>query len=52
MNQTGDDVFARPAFAVNQYWDVRSSDFCQAIAKSLHGLGIAKNDGLGRNFAD
>ena len=52
MNQAGDDVFASSALTVNQHRDVSCSDFCEPIAKGLHGFGIAKNDRLGRNFAE
>ena len=51
MDQLGNDVFARPAFAVNQDGNIGGGDLIQAAAESLHGLGLPENDCLGWNIA-
>jgi hypothetical protein len=52
MHHFRDDVFAGPAFAVDQYRNVRRSDFVESASQCLHRLRLPKYHGLGWNVAD
>ena len=51
MNQAGNDVLAGAAFAVNEDRDIGRGYLVETGAEGLHDLRLAKNHGLGRNFA-
>ena len=44
VHQSGDDVFASPALAMNQDGNIGSGDLIEAAAQGLHSVGPAKND--------